>query len=459
VVHRLAAVILFAHGIVGRADLPIPESLFGAAAAAVLVVSFAALAAGWSQPKLARSRRRTLLPLPRAADVLLGAAGTALFAVAAYAGIAGTDAQSENLAPTAVYVAFWVGVPFASLLLGDVWRLLSPWRAVGRAVGWIGARVARDGLPEPLPYPERLGRWPGAAVIFGFAICELCWASATEPGTLAILMLLYFFAMLVGMSIYGVEPWVRNADGFGVLFGLIGSLAPVGRREDGRLTLRVPGTGAARLAPVAGTVALLLVSIGSTAFDGAKEGSLFNNLAIDLQDAFHSLGLPLSTSLELGFVVGLAAAIAIVSVIWTLGMAGMPATPRAPSRIDLARAFGHTLAPIAAGYLVAHYFSLLAYNGQDLWRLVNDPLGRGSDLFGGTNAGIDYGVISATGIWYVQVGALVVGHVGALILAHDRALELYGSARAATRSQVVMLILMVVFTCLGLWLLSAALHT
>ena len=69
---------------------------------------------------------------------------------------------------------------------------------------------------------------------------------------------------------------------------------------------------------------------------------------------------------------------------------------------------------------------------------------------------IDYGVVSATTIWYVQVGALVLGHVAALVLAHDRALVLYGSQRAATRSQLVMLVLMVCFTCLGLWLLSAA---
>jgi hypothetical protein len=272
-------------------------------------------------------------------------------------------------------------------------------------------------------------------------------------------MLLYLVAMLIGMSIYGVEPWVRNADGFGVLFGLIAALAPIGRREDGRLTLRPPGTGAAKLTLGAGVVGLLLVSIGSTAFDGAKEGALFNNLAIDFQDAFHSLGLPLSTALELGFVVGLALAVALVAVVWTLGMAGMPATPAAPGRTALARRFAHTLIPIAAGYLVAHYFSLLAYNGQDLWRLVNDPLGRGGDLFGGGGASIDYGVISATGIWYVQVGALAVGHVWALVLAHDRALELYRSARAATRSQIVMLLLMVAFTWLGLWLLSAALTT
>ena len=137
--------------------------------------------------------------------------------------------------------------------------------------------------------------------------------------------------------------------------------------------------------------------------------------------------------------IGLAGAVLIVAAIYTLGMRGMR-PPEGTSRRELSRAFAHTLIPIAAGYLVAHYFSLLAYNGQDLWRLLSDPLGDGSDWFGGAERDIDYGVVSATGIWYVQVGALVVGHVAALVLAHDRALELYGSARAATRSQVVMLV-------------------
>jgi hypothetical protein len=128
------------------------------------------------------------------------------------------------------------------------------------------------------------------------------------------------------------------------------------------------------------------------------------------------------------------------------------------SRRELSRRFAHTLIPIAAAYLVAHYFSLLAYSGQSLWTLANDPLGDGSDLFGGAGTGIDYSVVSATGIWYVQIAALVVGHVAALVLAHDRALVVYGSPRAAARSQVVMLIVMVGFTVLGLWLLSAALN-
>jgi hypothetical protein len=449
-------VILFAHGIVGRADLPIPETLFAAAAAAVLVVSFLALAAGWSRPVLATLRERVLFRLPLAVEIVCGLLGVFVFAVTVYAGLAGSDVQLDNLAPTSVYVLFWVAVPFASLLFGNVWRLFSPWRAVGRFAGWI---LSRGEVPEALPYPPKLGRWPAAFVVFGFAVCELCWATAQEPGPLAIIMLVYFIAMVIGMSLYGVEPWVTNADGFGVFFGLISMLAPVGRYEDGRLFLRAPGTGAIKLKPVTGTIAVLVVSIGSTAFDGAKEGALFNNLAIDFQNFFHSIGISISTALELGFVLGLAIAIGIVAVIWTLGMAGMPTTERAPTRRSLARAFAHALIPIAAGYLVAHYFSLLAYNGQDLWRLANDPLGHGSNLFGGAKSTIDYGIITATGIWYVQIAALVCGHVWALVLAHDRALELYGSHQAATRSQVVMLVLMVAFTCLGLFLLSAALHT
>ena len=111
---------------------------------------------------------------------------------------------------------------------------------------------------------------------------------------------------------------------------------------------------------------------------------------------------------------------------------------------------------IALAYVVAHYFSLLIYQGQATAYLASDPLGRGSDLFGTASTTIDYGVISATGIWYVQVGALVAGHVSGLILAHDRAVAMYRSPRQATRSQYWMLAVMVGFTSLGLWLLSAA---
>jgi hypothetical protein len=126
---------------------------------------------------------------------------------------------------------------------------------------------------------------------------------------------------------------------------------------------------------------------------------------------------------------------------------------------ELSRRFAHSLIPIALAYVVAHYFSLLAYQGQALASLASDPLGDGSDLFGTASATIDYNVIGATAIWYVQVAALVLGHAAGLTLAHDRALIVFRRVRDATRSQYWMLAVMVGFTSLGLWLLSASAQT
>ena len=439
---------LLAHGLAGRADLPIPSEWFGVAAAVVLVVSFAGLAAGWSTPRLEEPRERRLFRLPRAVDVVLGAIGVAAFALTVYAGLAGTDSQQDNLAPTMVYVAFWVGVAFAQLVLGDVWRLLSPWRALGRAAGWLAGRMG--GGAEPLPYPERLGSWPAVAGLVAFGVAELCWAPARDPQPLAILMIVYVAVQVVGMALYGVEAWTRRGDAFGVWFSLLARFAPLARR-DGVLYARPPGVAAAQLRAVPGTVWVLLTGIGVTAFDGAREGPIFGDVAPELQQALVDLGLGLGPALEWTFFAGMMAVLALVALTYGIGVEGMPRTERARTRPQLARAFAHTLIPIAAAYLVAHYFSLLAYNGQDVWRLLREPLDGG-----GTGPEIDYGVVSATAIWYVQVVTLVVGHVTALVLAHDRAIALYGSAKGAARSQVVMLAVMVAFTCLGLYLLSAA---
>ena len=63
-------------------------------------------------------------------------------------------------------------------------------------------------------------------------------------------------------------------------------------------------------------------------------------------------------------------------------------------------------------------------------------------------------IVSPNTIWYVQVGALVVGHVAGLAIAHDRAVALFSDRRDALRSQYPLLALMVLYTVGGLWLLS-----
>ncbi len=443
-----------AHGIVGRQDLPIPVWLFGWGAAVVLVLSFVALATLWTEPRLENAGDRVLFSVPLIAEVVAGAIGVGLFALVVYAGLSGSQVPVDNIAPTAVYVAFWTIPPVLGLMFGDVFAALSPWRAIGRATGWVAKRLAGDSLPDPLAYPQRIGHWPAAATIFAFTWVELAYSENSDPSTLAILALAYMALQLVGMSLYGVQAWTAKADGFGVLFGLYGRLSAI-FVKDRRLRIRRLLSGITSFRPGAGTIALLCVAIGSTSFDGFSQGTLWAQIVPHLQSFFGDLGLNQRHALEAAFTVGLTALCLFVALIYWLGVQGMKTVESGHAWRELAPAFVHSLVPISLAYVVAHYFSLVAYQGQDLWRLASDPLGDGSDIFGTASRAIDYSVVGANGIWYVQVGALVAGHVLALALAHDRALVVYQDGRAATRSQYWMLAVMVGFTSLGLWLLSA----
>ncbi len=444
-----------AHGIVGREDLPIPRQAFFIGATVVLVVSFLGLAYLWQSPRFEELRERRLFGVPRIVEVVCGLLGVAAFVAVVYAGLNGTQNVQANLAPTVVHVIFWVGVPVLSLLFGDVFRAFNPWRAAGRGFGWLAGRVAAGRLPEPLPYPERLGWWPAAAGIAAYGWLENVSPQRDDPSTLAVLALVYAAVQLVGMSLYGVEAWTRRGDGFSVYFRLFGLLSAFDWRERA-LFLRRPLAGVTHLRAEPGLVALVVVAIGVTTFDGFKEGPIWTDVARNLQDALGDAGFSAGDATRIVYTFGLVLVLLFVFALYRLGVAGMRSVDRERSPTELARAFAHSLVPIALAYVVAHYFSLLAYQGQAMAYLVSDPLGRGSNVFGTADQTIDYGVVSANGIWYVQVGSLILGHVAALVLAHERALVFYRDPQKATGSQYWMLAVMVIFTTLGLYLLSAA---
>jgi hypothetical protein len=201
------------------------------------------------------------------------------------------------------------------------------------------------------------------------------------------------------------------------------------------------------------------VMIGTTSFDGLSQGDLWtgtSGIAPELQSRFVDVGFSAATALQITFTIGLLSMVGLVAALYRLGVVGMGTIGGGRDPAELSRRFAHSLIPIALAYVVAHYFSLLVYQGQALASLASDPLGDGSDLFGTAGANIDYTVMGATSIWYVQVGALVLGHAAGLTLAHDRALIVFRRVRDATRSQYWMLAVMVAFTSLGLWLLSAS---
>ena len=310
--------------------------------------------------------------------------------------------------------------------------------------------------PAPLPYPTWLGRWPAAAGILGFAWLELVYVNRGDPQTLAYLGLGYAAVMLIGMSLYGIEPWTTRADAFSVEFNLFARMAPLRWYRD-RVQARLPLVGIVDLDVVPGTIALVTAMIGSTSFDGLEQGATWlRGLEPHLQSFFANLGFGPDAALELASTVGLLLAWGVINALYDLGIRGMETIDNRFSHRDLAQRFIHTLVPIALAYIVAHYFSALVYEVQGAVALASDPLGNGANLFGTANLQIDYNVLSPDSIWYVQIGALLLGHVCGLMLAHDRALVLYRRTADAVRSQYWMLAVMVAFTSLGLWLLSAA---
>ena len=284
---------------------------------------------------------------------------------------------------------------------------------------------------------------------------ELVSSSGDQPDTIAIATLVYSALTFVAMALYGVDTWSSRGEAYSVYFNLFSRLSPIETR-DRIVGLRLPLSGLAALKAGAGTVPLLAVMIGSVTFDGASEAPLWTGIAPDISELFQDIGLSPQHALELTFLVGLTAAVLLVYGFYMLGVVGARSVGGGFTTERLARAFVHTLVPIALAYVAAHYFTLLLFQGQAVEFLASDPLGDGSDLFGTADSQIDYTLIGANATWYWQVGFVVAGHVAALTLAHDRALALYDDAKLAVRSQYWMLAVMVGFTSLALWLLSQA---
>ena len=264
----------------------------------------------------------------------------------------------------------------------------------------------------------------------------------------------YAVVHLVAAVLTG-ETWFSRGDGFEVYSRLFGALAPIGRRRDGVMVFRNPLDGVAAVPLRRGLAAVVLVLVGSTAFAGLTRTLWWQGWVGGISVGGISAG-GISGAGEVTLSVttaGLAATIALVALLYA---AATTACGRLGGYRGAAARFAHSVVPIAAGYAIAHYFSLLVFDGQFSWILLSDPFGTGLDLLGLRDASVDYTVLTARAIAGVQVGAIVGGHVVGVVLAHDRALALAAGASGQRRpvlSQVPLLTLMVTLTVGALLLL------
>ncbi len=437
-----------AHGVGNRKDLPVPFAAALAAAVVALVASFVALGALWKKPRL--TGREAGRPIgagwSRVLDSswlrwtlrVIGLVLTGYFMLGLLLG------PDDALNPSAgvVYVLVWVGtLVVASALLGPVWRLINPLRSVHL----IGCRVLlHDPAKGFLPPPAALGLWPGAVAILSFGWLELVAPDRATTHVLTLYLAGYTVWVLGGAVLFG-DRWIHQADGFEVISNLYGRLSVLGRRADRALVLRSPLNGIAGLRKEAGTAAVVCVLLGTTAYDGLSSAPWW---AAWVQEA----ALPARVAATGGLlaVVAVVGATYLGGTVWSGRLSQVPElTARMP------RELAHTVVPIALGYAVAHYYSLLVIVGQQTVARLSDPLGTGADWLGTADGGISYRLVGATTVATVQVLAVVIGHILGVVLAHDRTVALVPPARAVV-AQLPVLGLMVFFTLAGLTLLFSA---
>lgn len=440
----LTALPACAHAFGRPYDLPIPLAVYLVGAGLMVVFSFAIAALALRRAALAHNivEHRVGLPFP----VVWQCAAVALFVLVIVAGLWGRQSTFKNIAPLAVWVAFWAGLSLVCGFVGDVWVVINPWAVLH---GWA-EKLTRRTLSLNRSPPPWLGAWPAVVLFLGFAWCELLWEESGHPRELAALLLLYSLLSWTGMALFGRAAWLRTGEIFAIAFAQFGRFAPLSFTcENGRawVALRPYAMGLLRDVPYAPARGVfLIVMLATVTFDGLSETPEWGALLRALSPwGTHAMLLATAGLLILPVIF---AAGFIVTVWLCRAFAGS-----GESLVRLCGFFVPTLLPIALAYHLAHNLSFLILGLQYMVPLVSDPFGFGWDLFGTSLYLVDPSLVSAKLIWTVALIAIVVGHVAAVYLAHVVALRVFSRA-VATRSQLPMLALMVAYTMTSLWILA-----
>lgn len=441
-----------AHAFGERYDLPAPLAYFVTGAAAVVALSFVAAAIfARVRPQHAQAPSFVLAtgPLLPVLRFFARALGLILFVATIAAGLYGSRSPEANLAPTLVWIIWWVGLSLSVAAIGNVWPAFDPWRTLfdlGDALARRGGRT--QGLAFNWYYPPALGVWPAAFLLLLFAWFEVIYLKASIPPHIATVGLSWTAFTLVGMLLFGREAWQRNADVFAVYFATLGRFAPAAPSGSNSIVLRPWGralTSAEGLP--AGMAGFVIAMLSTVLFDGLLGGQVwwvtqralngwFPQWADDAGYFTGSIGL-------IGTWLLFFAAYLLICV-FTRWLAG------GRSLGSIARMFVQSLVPIAVAYLIAHNMANLLIQGQLLIPLLSDPLGRKWNLFGTAGFEPDIGIIDARITWYVAISAIVIGHVIAVWLAHRVALREFGSARRAVIASIPLTVLMIVYTAISL---------
>lgn len=452
--------------------LPVPFWMYVYSCVATLLITFSLL--GFlvtTPPARARGfapseerRRQPVVLGPRMLGLLrTGAVGALLLTM--FAGLFGSEDPVRNISMTLFWVMFLLGFGYITLLAGDLYALINPWRTAIDALERRGCNLTTPRIK----FPRQVSYW--LAVLFYVALIAIELFENVTPRATALLLLAYSAITLAGCYAFGANVWFRRADVFSVYFRLIATLAPVEyRRLRGtpirwRVRLRSPFAAALKYRPAhLSLVLFVLFMLSSTTYDAILDTVLWTALfwrnALWLFEPLWGSDLGRAQALLMDWYLIYRKAGLLIFPFLYLGLyllvlyLAKLLTRTAIALPALALKFCYSLLPIAVAYHFSHYFTFLWMQTKALPALLSDPLGRGWNLLrlesvvGAEPSNLEMGIV-----WHLQVAVLLGGHVASVYLAHLTAVRTFPNQRPVL-SQLPTLVLMVAYTIVGLWILS-----
>jgi len=438
--------VVSAHDVTGsRFDSPLPLSLLfvGAGATVALTALWLAVTERTAAPD---ERRWQVLTVPSTSGRLIrtGIQGVFFAGVVAALGFGflGRQVAAENFATVFTWPVWFRGVALLAILVGNPWKLLSPWRTIYRGLVQLEGRT----LAVLGAYPSVLGAWPAVAgfvVLIG--IIENLTVIPRSPRLTTVVIAGYALAMIIGATLYG-PAWLRRTDLLGVFYRLFGRVAAIdiARSDDGAYTvsIRPPWHGCLRPVDSVPLVVFIIATVYTVSFDGFTNTRLFQTILFDVREI---LGTGAGTSVFL-YVAGLVGfVLTFVLGSWVVERLGAKSDD---NWLTAAQWFAPTVLPIAAAYEVAHNYPYVIRNLGQLLAISVRWLRPGIDGLS------PLGWLSLPVFWGSQIVLIVAGHVIAVVAAHYVAVRRYDSPGAARRGHLPLVVLMVGYTVLSLWIIS-----
>jgi hypothetical protein len=435
---------IFAHAFGQNFSLPLPGWLFIFGGAAVVFLSFIVISlVSDTRPTKSEMTIPISAPARRSAVIAAQASGLFVLVFLVVTGLFGNPKAGLNINVTFCWVIFFVGFMYLTALFGNLWKAFNPFRTLVEML----ERLTKQPAVGLHTYPVRLGYYPALFTYFIVICLELLFGEvSTLPQTLSGLLIFYAMASMVGSLYFGKDNWFRYMDYYSVFLRLVSKISSLAYHRD-KFVLRAPFSGLYELNPEHFSLLFFIIfMLTSTMFDGFKETKeytqtylhYFSHAPIRFYAVMVLIGITI-------FICGLF--VGFVSL-------AKKSTPTNLSARQLSLRFIPSIIPIAVGYNIAHYASYLLTNIQILFQEISDPFDKGWNIFGTAHISANPSLLSPYTVWYIELSAIVIGHIVAVYVAHKIASRIYSSHAAVVQSQLPMIILMVLYTIISLWIIT-----